>query len=260
MQWILQEFEDTRRLGPVLHRLGLPHSWHKVVPFVGNLQPAPVIADPGQVVLFGSYTLWRYAEAQGLRPGVFRIRPFVHEAPWQPHMLNGPDALFLRLDEIPERLPDDGRPWFWRPVEDSKEVPGRVCDSAEIISTARTVLGLSPQEIPRGSLRHDTQMMLTPPARILKEWRVWVVADQVVTWSLYKEGRRVTYRPEIDADALDFAAQLVALNPGYQRAYVMDICRCDAGLRLVKTNCINAAGFYAADLGKLVAAIDALVT
>ena len=47
-------------------------------------------------------------------------------------------------------------------------------------------------------------------------------------------------------------------NPGYAPAYVMDICRTESGLQLLETNCINAAGFYAADVMTLAAAIDAL--
>jgi hypothetical protein len=39
---------------------------------------------------------------------------------------------------------------------------------------------------------------------------------------------------------------------------VIDICRTDEGLRMLETYCINAAGFYAADLARLVAAIEAL--
>lgn len=100
--------------------------------------------------------------------------------------------------------------------------------------------------------------MLSRPVRIQKEWRLWIVNEQVVTYSLYKEGTRVVYRPEIDNDALAFAQQLVDLNPGYSPAYVMDICRTEGGLRMLEANCINAAGFYAADLSKLVGAIENL--
>ncbi|SOC21640.1 uncharacterized protein DUF4343 [Rhodobacter maris] len=117
---------------------------------------------------------------------------------------------------------------------------------------------LDPEEIPHGSLRPETRMMLTQPVRILTEWRIWVVAGEVVTFLLYKEGDRVTYRSEIDADALAFAQGLARLNPGYATAYVMDICRTESGLKLLETNCINAAGFYAADVMTLAAAIDAL--
>lgn len=44
----------------------------------------------------------------------------------------------------------------------------------------------------------------------------------------------------------------------YSDAYVLDICRTDDGLKIIETNCINAAGFYAADLGKLVSALEEL--
>lgn len=258
MQWLLQDFEDTRKLAHALDRLKIPYTWHKVVPFVGDIAPAPVIQDPTKVIMFGSYTLWRYARAQGLTPGVFKIRPFVQEKPWHPFLLNGPDAVFLTLKDVPAKLPDDGKHWFLRPVEDSKEAPGTVKSSGEILELAQKVLALDARDIPNGSLRHDTKLMLTKPVHILKEWRLWVVDEDIVTYSLYKEGSRVVYRHEIDGDALTFGQELVRANPGYSRAYVVDICRTEEGLKMLETNCINAAGFYEADLVKLAAAIDGL--
>ncbi|MEL6643973.1 MAG: ATP-grasp domain-containing protein [Pseudomonadota bacterium] len=257
MQWILQEFEDTHKLAAALDHLGIPYTTHKVVPFVGDLLPEPQIDDPNKVVMFGSYGLWRNAEKNGYRPGIFKIRPFVHEQPWQPYMLNGPDAVFLTVADIPSQLLED-RAWFVRPVSDSKEQPGKVLTASEMRAIAEKVLGLNEDEIPLGSLRHDTMLMFTRPAKILREWRVWIVDDEVVTYSLYKEGARVIYRGEIDRDALDFVTQLVAENPGYAPAYVMDVCRTNAGLRFLETNCINAAGFYEADVGKIAAAIDSI--
>lgn len=173
-------------------------------------------------------------------------------------MLNGPDAKFLHVSGIEAKLPDDDRCWFIRPVADSKEQAGNVKAAADIRETARKVMALDAEEIPNGSLRPDTLMMLTPPARIFKEWRIWIVNGNVVTHSLYKDGARVTYRYEIDDDALEFAQTLAGLNKGYSPAYVMDICRTEEGLRLVETNCINAAGFYAADLTKLAAVINGM--
>ncbi len=258
MQWLLQPYEDTEKLAKALERLEISYSWHKVVPFVGELSPEPVITDPNNVVMFGSYTLWRYAAEHSLNPGVFKLRPFVGEAAWHPFLLNGADALFLTLCDIPEKLPDDGKLWFLRPVDDSKEEPGNVKSTTEIIALARKVLKIDINDIPGGSLRHDTELMLTEPVSIQKEWRLWVVQDQIVTYSLYKEGRRVVYRPEIDDDALDFARQLVACNPDYAQAYVLDVCRTLDGLKMLETNCINAAGFYAADLAALAAAIEDL--
>ncbi|WP_428651206.1 ATP-grasp domain-containing protein [Roseibium sp.] len=259
MHWLLQEFEDTHKLAEALDRLEIPYSWHRVVPFVGELIPEPEVPDPHAVVMFGSYALWRYAEKKNYRPGVFRLQPFVRETAWHPYLLNGTDALFLTLRDIPGRLSGDGRDWFLRPVDDSKAEPGNVKSAGEIVQMAQQVLALGEDEIPSGSLRHDTELMLTRPARILQEWRLWAVGGKIVTYSLYKEGTRVVYRPEIDAHALEFAQLMVDINPGYSPAYVIDICRTDEGLRLLETNCLNAAGFYAADLQKLAAAIDALV-
>lgn len=239
-------------------RLGLPHSWHKVVPFVGELIPEPEVADPDAVILFGAHSLWRTAEARGWRPGVFGIGPFVRERAWHAHLLNGPDALFLTLRDVPARLARDGRLWFVRPIDDSKADAGRVSEAGEIVETARRVLALREDEIPVGSLRHDTELMLAEPVRIAKEWRLWVVGGRVVTWSLYKEGSRVVYRHEIDDDALAFGREMADLNPGYSPAYVLDVCRTEDGLRLLETNCLNSAGFYAADLMRLAAAIEDL--
>ena len=258
MQWILQEFEDTKKLADALDRLGAAYSFHKVIPFIGELEPEPSIADLNAVVLFGSYTLWRYAERHNLKPGVFRIEPFIREAVWQPFLLNGADARFMTVREIPEKIDPAGPACFMRPVADSKEVAGRIYDPDELIDLAKSVLTLDPEEIPGGSLGHDTELMLTKPVRIQREWRVWVVKDEVVTWSLYKEGSRVVYRPEIDDDAREFAERMVIANPHYADAYVIDICRVQDGLKIIETNCINAAGYYAADLVKLAGAIEAL--
>jgi len=70
MQWLLQEFEDTSKLAEALDRLEISYSRHKLVPFVGDLVPEPEIVDPNAVVMFGSYTLWRYARAHKFWPGV----------------------------------------------------------------------------------------------------------------------------------------------------------------------------------------------
>ena len=257
MQWILQEFEDTHKLAAALDRLGIPYTTHKVVPFVGDLLPEPRVGDPNNVVMFGSYSLWRNAEKNAYRPGVFKLRPFVHEVPWQPFMLNGPNALFLEVANIPSCLRGDAE-WFVRPVSDSKEQAGKVLFAQEVREIAAKVVALDESEIPIGSLRHDTVLMFTKPARIYKEWRVWIVNNEIVTYSVYKEGTRVVYRGEIDDDARQFAAQMVSLNPAFSPAYVMDICRTDDGLRFLETNCINAAGFYDADVIKLAAAIDSM--
>ncbi|MGB0901768.1 ATP-grasp domain-containing protein [Halocynthiibacter sp.] len=258
MQWLLQDFEDNHKLARALDHLGIRYSWHKVIPFVGDLIPEPDLNHASNTVMFGSYALWKYAARHSMTPGIFRVSPFVQEEAWKAYMLNGADAVFVQLSDIPEKLQDNDRLWFIRPIEDNKEIPGGVRSSNEIIALAKRVLTLEKDEIPIGSLRHDTELMLTQPAHILQEWRLWAVEGKIITWSLYKDGARVIYRHEIDADALEFAQMLVDANPGYALAYVIDVCRTADGLRMLETNCMNAAGFYEADLVKLAKAIDGI--
>lgn len=258
MQWILQEFEDTKKLADTLDHLNIPYTWHKVIPFIGELTPEPNIVNSNAVIMFGSYTLWRYAQSNNLKPGVFKIKPFIHEKLWHPYLLNGVNAKLLTVRELPGKLSNDDKDWFIRPVNDSKEEPGRVRSANEIIELANKVLALDESEIPDGSLQHNTKLMLTEPVSILQEWRIWIIQNEVVTYSLYKEFGRVIYRYEIDEDALVFAKRMAETNTNYSAAYVMDICRTDKGLKIVETNCLNAAGFYSANLLDLVQAIHNL--
>ena len=61
-----------------------------------------------------------------------------------------------------QELEDGAKPaeacseWFLRPVDDSKAEPGNVKSTGEIIRMAERVLMLDEDEIPSGSLRHDT--------------------------------------------------------------------------------------------------------
>lgn len=252
MQWIIQSYEDTDQLAEILDRGGLEYSRHKVVPFIGELDPPPIITEHDRVLMFGSYSLRHYARKHGLTPGVFELRPFYHEKPWKEFLLNGPrnSALYTVKELASMSVIDEI--WFIRPLQDSKEIAGAVMSEADIRDMCQNVTNLSPDELIGGSLSPDTTMILSEPTTILKEWRVWVIKDEVVTYSLYRMGRKVIYRPEIDDDALEFARRMVSLNPNYAGAYVIDVCRTEDRLCILETNCINAAGFYAADLTKLV--------
>lgn len=266
MQWILQNYEDTSNLAVALERFGIDHSFHKVVPFVGELTPEPEIKDPSKVLLFGSYGLRHYAKKNNLTPGVFELRPFFYEKNWEPYLLNGPrnsdtatvremadiaDLSLLEYDHIGEYLN------FIRPIEDSKEIAGTVMTYREIVNMCQKVMAVPEEDLIRGSLGHDTLMMLSEPTNIYQEWRIWVVNNKIITYSQYKQGRKVLYLPYIDDDALQFANRMIELNSDYSPAYVLDVCRTEKNqLSILETNCINAAGLYAADLNKLVMAFE----
>lgn len=259
MQWILQKDQrDFVALGEVLARLNIAHSFHAIIPFIGHPIPEPRIANNADVIIFGLYSVRLYAKKMRLTPGIFELRPFVHEVAWQPFLLNAQGrAIFTSTKEILDFVKSDPRELFFvRPVEDTKTLSGKVMSVRQIEDTVSKVLKLDPNDIIEGSLAHDTKLMVFDPVAIQKEWRVWIVDDEIVTYSLYKMGDQVVYRNEIDDDAKAFAKKMIATNPQYSPAYVMDICRTSTGLKLLETNCLNSAGFYAADLFKLVEAFE----
>lgn len=258
MQYILQDFEDTQKLSEVLDRMGLEYSMHKVIPFVGELHPEPSIQDKDNVIMFGSYSLRHYATKHDMKYGVFTIEPYIHEEAWKPFILNA-DSIIVKVKDILSLDIGKNSHWFIRPVNDSKEIAGQIMQENEIEYMVKGVMSLSPDEYIIGSIEPETELMLSSVKKIVKEWRNWVIGGKVVTSSMYKEGSRVVYRQEIDEDALDFVKELVSINPCYSDAYVLDVCRTDDGkLHLLETNCINAAGFYAADLQKIIEGLETL--
>ncbi len=126
MHYVLQDYEDTARLAEILERAGLEYSMHKVVPFIGELEPEPVILEHDRVVMFGSYSLRHYAHKHNLTPGVFELRPFYHEQPWMNFLLNGPRNSELYTIKDLAAIDPIAQIWFIRPLQDSKEIAGAV--------------------------------------------------------------------------------------------------------------------------------------
>lgn len=128
MHWVLQDdlFSETGwdTLVETIQRSGLPHSVHKVVPFVGELLPAPALAHQN-VICFGSYSMRHAARRYGWRPGVFDLyeHAFAQQlARWGEHLLNAASRL-CRFEAV--RF--EAEAMFVRPVNDSK------CFAAQLI-------------------------------------------------------------------------------------------------------------------------------
>jgi hypothetical protein len=125
MHWILQNniFSETGwdTLLATLERFGIEHSTHKVVPFVGELEPAPKLGHRN-VICFGSYSMRHVARRENWTPGVFDL----FEQDFQQQLLR-----WLALDDHPsvvKAAPKDAR--------------FVVCDSATGIAGAKAQASL----------------------------------------------------------------------------------------------------------------------
>lgn len=255
--WILQNNlyseEGFESLTSALERFGFPYSVHKCVPFAGTLEPEadPPAGEP--VVVMGSYTLANHARARGWMPGAWldNLDFITQRAKWGDHMLNA-DAW---VGHITEAYPYRDVPFFVRPVHDTKSFTGQVFDHVtwnEFRDGVLAVAGESP------TLTPDTEIMVCTKKEIYTETRTWIVDGLVVTASGYKVGTIKRYSDQVDSDILRFAQYCANLWSPNQ-AYVMDVAETPNGLKIVEINNLNSAGFYKADMQKLVWALHELI-
>lgn len=258
MHWVIQSNLDydqgMKDLAAFLERADIPHSFHKVVPFVYEIEPD--INPEGNVIVMGTYGMRHLAKRKGWVPGSFDLANVTYKEQvghWGGFMLNA-DAVYCRFADVPEHLGEDEL-LFIRPVVDSKYFSGKLTTLHEFMPWHHSIVDL--KEDDGNKVEPDTMVMLALPKEIQQEYRVWIVDGKVATASLYKRGGKPLFRPEVDDAVLEFAAER-AYAWGPARAYVMDVAVTDSGLYIIETNTLNSAGLYAADVCKLVGAIEAM--
>jgi len=254
MHWVIQDNmyneEGFHKLISALERLNLPHTVHKVVPFIRRLVPD---VDPsGAVVVMGSYTMSHIAADKCWRPGSFMSGLLDYKIQlrhWGDHMLNS-DAEFSRFDSVAAQL----TPFFIRPVQDNKFFCGMVTDFPAYIEWRDNVLDLWEGPV-TDALCVSTPVMVCKPKKIYRETRVWIVEGKAVTASNYKVGTRVTTAGPVDPYVLHFAEKR-AQEWSPVGAYCMDIADTPEGIKIIECGNLSACGFYDADMTKLVMALE----
>lgn len=261
MHWVIQDdlrYESGLRfLAEHLPRWGIPHSLHQVVPFIGQI--IPDISPEGNVIVIGSYSMRHVAREKGWVPGCFDVGHLQHEdflVAWKQHMLNA-DCVVCLLQDAPHYLHD---PSFVRPASDTKAFPARVYGREEFMEwrdkVQRMVDTAKPDE--RLDLTMGTRLVISPPREIAQETRCWIVDGKLVTASVYRRHETVIYDSNVDEDVRAFAQSMAEQAWQPHRAYVLDVGRVGDQLKVVEVNTLNSAGFYAADMQKLVEAIEAM--
>lgn len=255
MYWVLQNniFNEAgfRRLHETLERLQLPFSEHKVVPFIGELQPEPVVPSGMNAIVMGSYSMANYARRKGWYPGSFDNDNLDYEKQvphWGSDMLNS-DAHVCRFADVPVQQ----TPFFIRPTLDSKSFTGYRTDWPSFVEWQQRVLDLAPEDNP--IITPETMVQVCAAKTIHREYRLWVVDGRVVTASLYKLGDKPNYSSDVEPAVVEYGEK-IAQRWSPARAYVLDVCDTPNGLRVLEAGCMNAAGFYAADMHRLVAALE----
>jgi hypothetical protein len=256
MKWVIQDnlYKETAFLDLIqaLENSKADYIVTNVVPFTHELNPE--LDFDGQIVVMGATVMISIAQERKWYPGAFYNENFVVSKwieYWGENVLNFDSEVCMFKDVKPSYSP-----FFIRPLEDRKCFSGEVIDRDNfalwIKSTWQTTDGYS-------TLRPETMVAIAPLKAIHREWRYFVVDDEIVTGSLYKLGNRILPMPSLkDEDSEKFARQMIDIWQPH-RAFVIDIAEVDTGYKIVEINCINASGFYRSNVGKIVQAIETMI-
>lgn len=268
MHWILQENlkddKDYNRLVETIERFDLPHSFHKIVPFTGEIFPK-LSLDHKNVICMGSYSLRHTAKSYDWNPGVFDIGDCsfdIQRHHWGEHMLNY-DSEVVKFKNA--ELSEDKM--FIRPVDDSKAFTGTVVSRDEFNEWKNKVASMDDDHY---SSFGDTIIQIARLKKIYAEYRFWIVNQRVVTSSLYKRGDDVIYSSQVDRHVHNFVIKILRTkdrmmeptlkveNTGWapNDAFVLDVCETDEGMKIVEINTLNSAGFYACNMTNLVLQLE----
>ena len=252
MLWVIQEnlFQEREyeNFLDACDRQGVNYRIVKIIPFSHEL--VPEIIEPNPIWAFGSTALVRIAQDRGWHPGVFHNNNFnfkVWSQAWGKNILNY-GAKICAFSQIKTDLDI----FFVRPCDDLKYFSGTVIDKESLNAWRDEVLSRS------NDLTKDPEVAISSVKTIYKEFRFFVIDNNLVTGSLYKLGNKLCLDRNIEPDANKFASKMIDIwQPS--RAFVLDIALTEDNYKIVEVNCINLAGFYASDVGKLVNAMQEMI-
>lgn len=245
--------DDMARLMKALEAQGVPHAAVRKPPFANYLvdmhdkDRRVELRPEGPVFAYGSTTLHEVSKSMGWTPGFVDGPPMDEcDAHWGAHMLNfGARIETLGTMAVPNE------PVFIRPVDDGKAFAGKIEDPEGFDAWRAGIMDIKGWT----NVPPTTQVVVARPRRIAAEWRLAVVDGVVATSSLYRDGSRLRNETGCPAEVLAFAmARIEEWRP--RAAFVLDVADTEDGLRIVETNSISSAGFYAMDMERYVEAIE----
>lgn len=241
--------EGHAKLINCLERFDIPYELVEVRPFIEEIEFKTKSKD---VFVFGSLKLARLSKKYDWNPGALITENHDYEVYSKHYGEN-----LLNYDS---RVVDFGDDFKWlyeehfiRPCLDSKSFTGRVFNQKDWLEFRKRMLD-HPEDT---TLRNDSKIQVAVPKNITQEVRCWVVAGKVVTQSTYRRGSFMVYDNIVDQDAIDFAQSMV---DKFQicDAFVIDVCLTKNGWKIVECGSVSCAGFYDADMQKIIFALEDL--
>jgi len=259
IQWIVQSnltnTENLHDLKAACENIGVRYTEVAIIPFSPEL---PVFEITPGNIYYGSTTFnsllfndERTKSGIFFNPATFTIENYIKQ--WGKHMLNA-DAEVTTFGKLAAKNYAADTLLFIRPDDDSKSFAGEVKQFNEISEWYKKLEGLANE-----GLSSDTKIIVSQPYNIQSEWRLWVVNKKVVTASKYRTYFKLTKERGCPAGVVAFAEERCNEYTPHD-VFVMDICLCGDTYYIVECGCMNGAGFYAADISKIVENVSSYFT
>jgi hypothetical protein len=251
MFYIIQENlfreEGHAKLIDCLEKFDIPYELVNVRPYIESVD---FDTDRRDVFVFGSLKLARLSKVYNWYPGAVVTKNHdynVYSNFYKDNLLNY-DSKVVRFDDDFNWLHNQ---MFIRPCLDSKVFTGKVFNKDEWQPFKERML--SPGIVT--NLTKDTLIQVATPKAITQEVRIWVVDGKIITQSTYRRGSFLYYDNIVDADALIFAQKMIDIFQ-LAKSFVIDVCLTDNGWKIVECGSVSCAGFYDADMQKLIMALE----
>lgn len=255
IQWLVQRNltsrSDVNAVKEACKKTGVGFVPIDVIPFSREL---PFFDRSKHVITYGSTTFNDIAMADDkLRKGIFfnpetfSIENYLMR--WEDCMLNHKAEVTTFDTLIREKKYANDTMLFIRPDDDTKSFAGDVIRYDEIVLWYEKLLGLN-----NSNLTGDTKIIASPPRNIQYEWRLWIVKGNVVAASKYRECFRLKKETGCPPEVVAFAEERCREYTPHA-VFVMDVCFSDNEYFIVECGCMNGAGFYSADIGKIITAV-----
>lgn len=257
INWILQKNltkpEILIRIKNALNESEATWEEIEVIPFSETL---PEIKHKNsRHIIYGSTTFMlnsfkdeRYKDGVFYDPSTFQMENYVKQ--WGNHVLNSSGQL-VTLGELKGIKSLDSQKWFLRPNHDGKEFSGRVDTFENLKIWSQKIIEL---DLP--DFNSTTEVWISEPIKIEKEWRLFIVDDQIISASRYMEnGMLSETNKDIPSEMIRFSEDRIK-EYRLSDIYVMDVAAILGGYKIIECNCFNGTGFYQHDIEKIVKTIN----
>jgi len=251
MYYIIQENlfkeEGHAKLINCLERFNIPYELVQVSPFIEEVE---FETDRKDVFVFGSLKLARLSKKYGWDPGALITENHDYEVYskfYKEELLNYDSRIVRAGDDFEWEFEQQ----FIRPTLDTKVFTGKIFEKEEWIKTRDRLLDPGYQS----SLTEGTLIQVARPKRLTQEIRNWVVDGKIITSSTYRRGSFLVYDGIVDEDAIQYAQSMVDKFQ-LAKTFVIDIALTEEGWKVIECGSTSCAGFYEADMQKLIMALE----